>query len=189
MQVKADRIAIPECGRTFDGARYLVPRCRLAPPTRSGCRSSVPRASRRRAFRARGSTFRHSTSVRSPAGMLEAEFEHNVPRGPGGESLACGMFAVPKDPEVDRLFTNRIPANSTEQSMQASRDLFPHASCFCELQLSRSEELSISALHLPDFYHTFSVSRARALRNQLGPPRAVTEVEELAAFRRLRSRP
>ena len=99
--------------------------------------------------------------------------------------MACGMFAVPKDPDVDRLITNRIPANSTEQSMQASRDLFPHASCFCELQLSRNEELSISALDLPDFYHTFAVSRARALRNQLGPPRAVADVEELAAFRRL----
>ena len=57
--------------------------------------------------------------------------------------------------------------------------------CFCELQLSRNEDLSISALDLPDFYHTFSVPRARALRNQLAPPRAVTEVEELAAFRRL----
>ena len=94
--------------------------------------------------------------------MLEAEYEHNVPRGPGGESLACGMFAVAKDPDVDRLITNRIPASSTGHSMQASRDLFPHASCFCEPQLSHNEELSISALDLPDFYHTFTVARPGA---------------------------
>ena len=190
MQVKADRIAIPECGRTFDGARYLVPRLQagfISPERLLKQRPASeppPRIPRAR-FHVSPVDQRALFAKMDAAGMLEAEFEHNVPRGPGGESLACGMFAVPKDPEVDRLITNRIPANSTEQSMQASRDLFPHASCFCELQLSRSEELSISALDLPDFYHTFSVSRARALRNQLGPPRAVTEVEELAAFRRL----
>ena len=156
LQVKADRIAIPECGRTFDGARYLVPKLQagFVDPERllkQRSASEPPRRILRARFHVSPTDQRALFTKMDAAGMLEAEYEHNVPRGPGGESLACGMFAVPKDPEADRLITNRIPANSTEQSMQASRDLFPHASCFCELQLSRNEELSISALDLPDF--------------------------------------
>ena len=83
------------------------------------------------------------------------------------------MFAVPKDPDVDRLITNRTPANSVEEHMKASRDLFPHASCLCELQLSRNEELEISVMDLPDYCHTLGTSRADALRNQRGGPQEV----------------
>ncbi len=122
------------------------------------------------------------------ADMLELEYVSNVPRGPNGESLACGMFCVPKDRDADRLITNRIPANSLEAKVGASQDCFPHGCCFCELQLSRNEALDCSVMDLPDYYHLCRVSRARALRNQLGPPLAAREVEALGAYSRLVAR-
>ena len=189
LTVKAERIAIPPRGRIFDGSRFLVPALEAGfrdPETILKRRSAsepvrVPRAR----FHASKAERRALFEKMDAAGMLEAEYAHNVPRGPAGESLASGMFVVPKDPDVDRLITNRTPANSVEEPMKASRDLFPHASCFCELQLSRNQELEISVMDLPDYYHTLGTSRARALRNQLGGPQEVPDVAELHACRRL----
>ena len=66
-----------------------------------------------------------------------------------------------------------------------SKSLFPHASCFCDVQLSRNQILLLSALDLPDFYHTVEVSRQRALWQQLGRPKNVDAVQDLAAYQRL----
>ena len=101
------------------------------------------------------------------AGMLGAEFADHVPLGPNGESLACGMFAFPKDEDRDRLITNCSPPNSVETAgvrhPGPAKSLFPLASCFCDIQLTRNEVSLLSALDLLDFYHTVEVSRKRAM--------------------------
>ena len=190
LRVKAARIAIPDKGRTVELGRYMPPRveaCFADPACLSKDEGAPIRVPRARVHASKDDE-RALLEKMDAAGMLEVELADRVPRGPDGESLACGLFAVAKDPDRDRLITNCIPPNAVEKSLGASRDLFPHASCFCELQLTQNQELAFSAMDLPDFYHTCGVTRARAQRNQVGAPRAQSEVQGLAAFRRLVAR-
>jgi len=190
MKVDAARIAIPRSGRTFDPGRFMPNSVREQyedPEALQWCfdeKQRIPAAK----FHATPANRRELLAKMDAAGMLEAEYARNVPRAPNGQSIASGAFAVPKDAGLDRLITNRIPANFLEESVGASADLFPHASCFCELHLSNNQELDCSAIDLPDFYHTCEVSRKRAERTQLGRPLPLGEVAELDCVRRLRAR-
>ena len=118
-------------------------------------------------------------------GMLAAEFADRVPRGPNGEPLACGIFAFPKDEDRNRGITNCTPPNSVETAgvrhLGPSKSLFSHASCFCDIQLTRNHVSLLSALDLPDFYHTVEVSRKRAMWQQFGRHRDIAEVENMSA--------
>ena len=118
-------------------------------------------------------------------GMLAAEFADRVPRGPNGEPLACGIFAFPKDEDRNRGITNCTPPNSVETAglrhLGPSKSLFSHASCFCDIQLTRNHVSLLSALDLPDFYHIVEVSRKRAMWQQFGRHRDIAEVENMSA--------
>ncbi|MDP7339647.1 MAG: hypothetical protein QF786_10060, partial [Vicinamibacterales bacterium] len=78
--------------------------------------------------------------------------------------------------------------NAQEHSLGISRELMPHASCFCELQVKSGQVVRGSLDDLPDFYHTEVCSRDRARSNQIGYSYAWSDLEDLPCAQRLRTR-
>ena len=104
------------------------------------------------------------------------------------DSLAAGAFPVAKSEDVDRFVSSRVPMNSLEESLGISRELMPHAACFCELQLGPNDIVRGSGDDLPDFYHTEACTRSRARTNQIGFFFTFKDIAHLECAQRYRVR-
>ena len=118
----------------------------------------------------------------SNAGMLRLEVDNDVPRGPRGEDLACGLFAVPKSASEDRMITDRRAANSLEVNIGAVKELFPHASQVAEIILDKHEMLIAHGDDLPHYYFTIAVPYKRARYNQIGPALSLDRLHGTSAY-------
>ena len=98
------------------------------------------------------------------------------------------MFGAFKEADYDRFITSRVIANGQEARFRASRDLFPHGTMYAEKVLQKDEVMEGSTLDIKDYYHECGVSRARALRTQLGKPRHLSFFRGLGAADRFRQR-
>ena len=155
---------------------------------------SAPKRRRTARIHASGSQFQKTLVKMDTGGMLELERVQYF--RDAGESRGyiqhippdceAGMFAILKDAIMQRLITSRCKANDQEATFGASRYLFPHGTIFCEIVMKVDEFLQGSVMDLlilvTNFYHTCGVSRARALRNQLGRPKPLRWFRE--AFER-----
>ena len=112
------------------------------------------------------------------AGIIRLAPAEDVQRGPSGEDLRAGIFAVRKDEQSDRTIVNRQRRNAFEERVDGVTGTFPHGSQIAEMTLEEGERLRISADDLPDYYHQLAVSEARALSNVFGPYLSVEQVRE-----------
>ena len=102
------------------------------------------------------------------SGILRLAPAEDTHRGPTGEDLRAGVFAVRKDEETDRSILNRQRRNAVEERVDGVTATFPHGSQIAEITLEEDERLRVSAGGLPDFCHTLGVSYERALANAFG---------------------
>ena len=93
-----------------------------------------------------------------------------IPRDAAGQMPRNGFFAVFKDADAKRSVCSRVPRNRMEKQLGLARELLPHGSQFCEMQLETDEDAVVDAADRDNFYHKCSVSRQRALTNAIGPP-------------------
>ena len=169
----ASRLAMPERSGTFDLASFLTPKVRASyedperlrdwPP---GVAPPVPRCG----LLPLSVEWLRLLARMDGCGLLDLADVDEVPRGPAGENLAASFFATTKDAAQDRTVVNRVRRNAQERRLGLVGPVFPHGSSFCEVHLRDGEDLRVSADDLPDFYHTCSISRARALSNAVGRP-------------------
>ena len=97
-------------------------------------------------------------------------------------SEEVGLFGVPKDSEWDRLIINPVVVNSRMYSLsEASKRLSP-GWLLGSLTLRSDQALRFHAADLSDFYHSFKVSHARALRNRLRARFSSVELRDLSAY-------
>ena len=169
----ASRLAMPERSGTFDLASFLTPKVRASyedperlrdwPP---GIAPPVPRCG----LLPLSVEWLRLLARMDGCGLLDLADVDEVPRGPAGENLAASFFATTKDAAQDRTVVNRVRRNAQEKRLGLVGPVFPHGSSLCEVHLRDGEDLRVSADDLPDFYHTCSISRARALSNAVGRP-------------------
>lgn len=109
-----------------------------------------------------------------------------VPVSEANVDRLCGMFAVAKDSEFDRLVIDARPANAYEHPIAVWTYTMASASLLCNMQLSERDVLAVYSDDLTDYYYEFVVSDLRAKRNVL---RGVWPVEAFAGFRALEGVP
>ena len=77
----------------------------------------------------------------------------------------CGCFKVYKDQDRDRFIINPTVWNSRTRSLKGDTRLLGQGFSLARLSIPKGAHLRISARDLREFYSSFVVSRARALRN------------------------
>ena len=184
LQVKADRVALPQASCTFFPEQYLDGFARQAFLDPSRLDLAEPPRPPRAVSHVTSSEYRKLLARQDAAEMIELEPAVTL----GDSAMAAGMFAVAKSAGADRLITNRKPRNSQERGLGVSGSLFPHGTCFCDLQLGPRDVVFGHGDDLPDFYHTCRCSAARARTNAVGPIVSFGEVAHLRAAARAVSR-
>ena len=122
------------------------------------------------------------------AGMLELAPEAEIPRDANDRVPRKSFFAVYKDEANDRTVCSRVPRNRLERQLGLARELLPHGSQLCDVQLRDDHDLVTDADDLENYYHKCKVSRERALTNAIGRTLPETELEGTAALAAARAR-
>ena len=170
LPVVAERIALPQRGATCAlhewlppdiAASYLDPELLREDPAAISSRSKVHATIDNWAR-----LLRRFDSSR----ILVLGRVHEIPRDAAGKVPRNGFFATYKDEDADRSVCSRAPRNRLEKQLGLARELLPHGSQFCELQLDTDEDAAVDADDRDNYYHKCRVSRKRALTNAIGPP-------------------
>ena len=91
--------------------------------------------------------------------------------------LACGLFAVPKDLERDRLILDARPPNTVEPVLSTWTRTMSSSTCLNGLELEEGESLIMSGRDIRDFFYQFRVSPQRCLRNVLAGRLTAADLE------------
>ena len=81
--------------------------------------------------------------------------------------LACGLFAVPKDLEKDRLILDARPPNTVETMLCKWTKTMSNCTCLSGLELQEDESLIMSGRDIRDYFYQFAVTPQRCRRNYL----------------------
>ena len=102
-----------------------------------------------------------------------------------GESLqsCCGLFAVPKSQDRDRLIVDARPGNMVQPGDNRWLALMPTAACLLGLELQPQEALWVSGTDLRDFYHNFLITPSRARFYRFVGTFAPKDLASLRCFR------
>ena len=95
-----------------------------------------------------------------------------------------GIFAVGKDCSKDRMILDSRRPNCLEEPLGRWIRSLASSEGLCRLQLQRGEVLRFSGNDVRDFYHLFSVTRERALRNGLNILVPEAKCRKLRAYHR-----
>ncbi|CAE7429857.1 CALS7 [Symbiodinium sp. CCMP2592] len=95
---------------------------------------------------------------------------------------ACGLFAIPKGLESDRLIVDARPSNLCVPTDVRWLATMGSAAALLRIELDCDQQLYLSGDDIKDFYHQFSVSRDRAAHYRLVGSFAPGEVSPLACF-------
>ena len=93
------------------------------------------------------------------------------------EGLVCGLFAVPKDLERDRLILDARPPNTVEPVLSSWTRTMSSSTCLLGFELEEGESLIMSGRDIRDFFYQFQVSPQRCLRNVLAGRLAASDLE------------
>ena len=105
-----------------------------------------------------------------------------IPVSEIGIDEAVGLFAVPKDPDYDRLIINPTVINSRMYTVNTFTKTIAPGHLIGMIRLLPDEDLRISSDDLREFYYTFRVSISRAARNAIGTPFFGWELSHLRCF-------
>ena len=97
-------------------------------------------------------------------------------------SKACGLFAIPKLIEADRLIVDGRPANLCVDLDCRWLCMLASASTLVDIELPEQEELRTSGEDVRDFYHQFRVSDDRAMQYTLIDTFRPAELQHLRSF-------
>ncbi|CAE7527916.1 unnamed protein product [Symbiodinium microadriaticum] len=102
-----------------------------------------------------------------------------------GASLqgCCGLFAVPKSSDRDRLIVDARPGNMVQPGDNRWLALMPTAASLQNVELRPSEALWVSGTDLRDFYHNFLVTPSRASLYRFVGTFAPKDLASLKCFR------
>eukprot|EP00438_Fugacium_kawagutii_P030227 Skav219520 [mRNA] locus=scaffold30:151922:156355:+ [translate_table: standard] len=98
------------------------------------------------------------------------------------EGLACGMFAIPKDQQRDRLIIDARPANACEQSEDRWVYSLGSVHQLLHIFLQSNQRLVMHCEDLRDFYHSFIIGEQRRQRNGLKLCFRPSQVAHLKCF-------
>ena len=99
-----------------------------------------------------------------------------------------GYFAIRKDESCDRTICNRKPVNAAEVQLGLCAHLMAHGTLLLELDLRDDETAVVDLDDLPDFYHGFKTSLAKAFTNAIGPSMPPEGMAGSRALEELRAR-
>ena len=99
-----------------------------------------------------------------------------------GAGEHCGMFAVYKDEEYDRLILNPTVLNSRMKTTNKFTKTLTPGHMISMIRLLPHEGLVISSDDLSEFYYTFCVSDKRARRNAIGKRFRGHELQHLQCY-------
>ena len=108
--------------------------------------------------------------------MIRCVADDLVPRGPNGEDLSAGAFAVRKDEKRDRAITDRRRKNWAE--IDPPDPELPHACCFCALRIPDGEIIRISVADLSDYFHDLRIDE-HIYHNPLGDAMPLAQARAL----------
>ena len=188
VKLDPERLALPPAGTAghFDLAPLLSPALRRGFEEPSTLMRCIPHGAVPRSHPGKWSpTWARLLERLDEAGILQLAPRCEVPAGSWGEDLTAGVFAVAKDEAEDRTILNRSRRNASEVRLDGVTPTFPHGTVFEDVELAEGEELRISADDLPNYYHSCGITRERALTNSFGPVLRPTDVQGLAAWRKL----
>ena len=102
------------------------------------------------------------------------------------ESELVGLFAIPKDREVDRLIINPTTINSRCSGYSNFTKLLAPGALLTQLHLDDDQVARFSADDLTEMYYTFKVSPERAARNAIRMRFDAAEVSHFKCFHPLK---
>ena len=97
-------------------------------------------------------------------------------------SKACGLFAIPKGVDADRLIVDGRPANLCVEADTRWLCMLASASNLLDLELLEGEELRMSGEDVKDYYHQFRVSDDRTMQYTLIDVFRPHDLQHLRAF-------
>ena len=97
-------------------------------------------------------------------------------------SKACGLFAIPKGVDADRLIVDGRPANLCVEADTRWLCMLASASNLLDLELLEGEELRMSGEDVKDYYHQFRVSDDRTMQYTLIDVFWPHDLQHLRAF-------
>ena len=83
------------------------------------------------------------------------------------DNLPCGLFAVPKDLDRDRLILDARPPNTVEKALNTWTQTMSSATCLSNIELDDDQCLIMSGRDIRDYFYQFTVSEQRCRRNFL----------------------
>jgi len=170
LPVVADRIALPQRGATCALHEWLPPEIAASYLDPELLREDPAAISNRSKVHATIDNWARLLRRFDSSRILVLGRVHEIPRDAAGKVPRNGFFATYKDEDADRSVCSRVPRNRLEKQLGLARELLPHGSQFCEMQLDTDEDAVVDAADRDNFYHKCSVSRQRALTNAIGPP-------------------
>ena len=164
--VEVSRVSLPKSPPTFDPAPFLDKDLRslyLNPSLHSIRLEDAPAPPPRVSFRCSSKAARMDL-----LSSLDASGRLRLFRGDlRDHRTACGLFAIPKSTEADRLIVDARPSNLVMDSDMSWLGTMGAASALLRFELEDSEQLYLSGEDIRDFYHQFLVTEDRSAHYRL----------------------